>query len=66
MRFGHNGKLLPRFIGPFKILDPIGAMAYRLALTPRLASVYNVFNISILLRMSRYFAYFGLGRSYHQ
>ena len=43
--FGRSGKLSPRFIGPFKILDRIGAMAYRLALPSRLANVYKVFHI---------------------
>ncbi|GFY97535.1 hypothetical protein Acr_12g0000760 [Actinidia rufa] len=47
MRFGHSGKLSPRFIGPFEILDRIGAVAYRLALPPRLA------NILTSMRMSR-------------
>ena len=50
MHFGHNGKLLPRFIGPFEILDRIGAVAYRLALPPRLTNVHNVFHISMLLK----------------
>ena len=48
MRFGHSGKLLPRFIRPFEILDHIGAVAYRLALPPRLANVHNVFHMSML------------------
>ena len=48
MRFGKKGKLSPRFIGPFEILERIGKVAYRLALSPDLASVYNVFNVSML------------------
>ncbi|XP_057477994.1 uncharacterized protein LOC130774176 [Actinidia eriantha] len=48
MRFGHSGKLSPRFIGPFEILDRVGAVAYRLALPPRLANVHNVFHVSML------------------
>ncbi|GFY95611.1 hypothetical protein Acr_10g0009960 [Actinidia rufa] len=48
MRFGHSGKLSPRFIGPFEILDRIGAVAYRLALPTRLANVHNVFYVSML------------------
>ncbi|XP_041020505.1 uncharacterized protein LOC121262167 [Juglans microcarpa x Juglans regia] len=48
MRFGKNGKLSPRYIGPFEILDRIGPVAYRVALPPALAGVHNVFHISML------------------
>ncbi|XP_073033875.1 uncharacterized protein [Primulina eburnea] len=41
MRFGRKGKLSPRFIGPFEILDRIGERAYRLALLPDLDRVHN-------------------------
>ncbi|XP_042443933.1 uncharacterized protein LOC122029038 [Zingiber officinale] len=47
-RFGLKGKLAPRFIGPFQILEWIGAVAYRLALPPALAGVHNVFHVSML------------------
>ncbi|KAK6151020.1 hypothetical protein DH2020_015952 [Rehmannia glutinosa] len=48
VRFGKKGKLRPRYIGPFEILDRIGNVAYRLALPPEHASVHNVFHISML------------------
>ena len=48
MRFGKKGKLSPRFIGPFEILERVGKVAYKLALPPSLASVHNVFHVSML------------------
>jgi Retroviral aspartyl protease/RNase H-like domain found in reverse transcriptase/Reverse transcriptase (RNA-dependent DNA polymerase)/Integrase zinc binding domain/Retrotransposon gag protein/Zinc knuckle len=48
MRFGKKGKLSPRFIGPFEILERVGAVAYRLALPPSFSSIHNVFHISML------------------
>ena len=48
MRFGKKGKLSPRFIGPFQILDKVGDRAYRLALPPSLLGVHNVFHVSML------------------
>ncbi|XP_060973968.1 uncharacterized protein LOC133039157 [Cannabis sativa] len=47
-RFGKKGKLSPRFIGPFEILEKIGQVAYRLALPPSLSAVHNVFHVSML------------------
>ena len=34
LRFGQKGKLSPKFIGPFEILDKVGEVAYRLPLPP--------------------------------
>ncbi|GKE82405.1 hypothetical protein Tco_1552405, partial [Tanacetum coccineum] len=47
-RFGLKGKLSPRFIGPFEILDRVGEVSYRLALPPQLSHVHNVFHASLL------------------
>jgi hypothetical protein len=54
-RFGMKGKLAPRYIGPFPILEKSGSVAYKLELPPSLAGVYDIFHISQLkkcLKMS--------------
>ena len=48
IRFGKKGKLSPRYIGPFEILECIGHVAYRLNLPQELSSIHNVFHISNL------------------
>ena len=50
VRFGKCGKLSPRFIGPFEILERVGTVAYRLALPPSMSSVHEVFHVSMLQR----------------
>ncbi|CAN4084926.1 unnamed protein product [Withania somnifera] len=50
MRFGRRGKLSPRFIGPYEILERVGDVAYRLALPPILSLVHPVFHVSMLRR----------------
>ena len=50
VRFGKRGKLSPRFIGPFEILERVGTVAYRLALLPNMIGVHEVFHISMLLK----------------
>ncbi|GJU14509.1 reverse transcriptase [Tanacetum coccineum] len=45
---GIKGKLSPRFIGPFEILERIGEVSYRLALPPQLSHVHDVFHVSLL------------------
>nr|GFD49199.1 hypothetical protein [Tanacetum cinerariifolium] len=47
-RFGIKGKLSPRFIGPFEILDRVGEVSDRLALPPQLSQVHDVFHVSLL------------------
>ena len=48
VRFSKQGKLSPRYIGPFEILERVGTVAYRLALPPSLSGVYEVFYVSML------------------
>ena len=48
VRFEKQGKLNPRYIGPFEIVERIGPVAYRLDLPEELSRVYNVFHISML------------------
>ncbi|XP_058219910.1 uncharacterized protein LOC131330378 [Rhododendron vialii] len=48
IRFGKKGKLSPRYIGPFEILEKIGEVAYRLALPPQIDRVHNVIHVSML------------------
>ncbi|GJS76648.1 hypothetical protein Tco_0726529 [Tanacetum coccineum] len=45
MRFGKRGKLNPRYIGPFQIIERIGPVAYRLELPQELSRVHNVFHV---------------------
>ncbi|GJY61577.1 putative reverse transcriptase domain-containing protein [Tanacetum coccineum] len=45
MRFGKCGKLNPRYIGPFRIIERIGPVAYRLELPQELSRVHNVFHV---------------------
>ncbi|KAJ8770467.1 hypothetical protein K2173_017958 [Erythroxylum novogranatense] len=50
MRFGKKGQLSPRYVGPYKILERIGPLAYRLALPPELSQIHDVFHVSMLRR----------------
>ena len=50
MRFGRKGKLSPRFIGPYEVIEKVGPVAYRLALPPDLEKIHNVFHVSMLRR----------------
>ncbi|GKD28158.1 putative reverse transcriptase domain-containing protein, partial [Tanacetum coccineum] len=48
VRFRKKGKLAPRFVGPFEILERIGPVAYRLRLPKELSSVHDTFHVSNL------------------
>nr|GEU83134.1 putative reverse transcriptase domain-containing protein [Tanacetum cinerariifolium] len=48
VRFSKRGKLNPRYIGPFEMLDKVGTVAYRLELPPQLSRVHNTFQVSNL------------------
>ncbi|GJZ11227.1 hypothetical protein Tco_0545986 [Tanacetum coccineum] len=48
IRFGKKGKLASRYVGPFKILERIGPVAYRLRLPEELSSVHDTFYVSNL------------------
>ena len=50
VRFGKQGKLSLRFIGPFEILEMVDTIAYRLALSPSMSGVHEVCHISMLRR----------------
>ena len=47
VKFGKRGKLSPRFIGPFEILERMGCVAYWLALPPSMSGVRQVFHVSM-------------------
>jgi hypothetical protein len=51
--FRVRGKLAPRFIGPLKILEKRGEVAYQLELPPQLSDVHDVFHVSQLKKCLR-------------
>ena len=50
LRFGKRGKLSPRYIGPYKIVERIGEVAYRLELSSDLDRIHDVFHVSMLCK----------------
>ncbi|GJS75415.1 putative reverse transcriptase domain-containing protein [Tanacetum coccineum] len=50
IRFGKHGKLSPRYVGPFKIIDSYGPVVYKLELPDELHGIHNTFHVSNLKR----------------
>ncbi|GKB83168.1 hypothetical protein Tco_0950063 [Tanacetum coccineum] len=48
IHFGKRGKLNPRYVGPFKVLEKVGSIAYKLELPQELSRVHNTFHVSNL------------------
>ncbi|GJW59392.1 putative reverse transcriptase domain-containing protein [Tanacetum coccineum] len=48
VHFGKRGKLNPRYVGPFKVLEMVGAISYKLELPQELSRVHNTFHVSNL------------------
>nr|GEW90049.1 putative reverse transcriptase domain-containing protein [Tanacetum cinerariifolium] len=48
VRFGKREKLNPRYVGPFKVLERVGDVAYKLNLPEELSRVHNTFHVSNL------------------
>ncbi|GJU06014.1 hypothetical protein Tco_1122444 [Tanacetum coccineum] len=46
--FGKRGKLNPRYVGPFKVLEKVGSVAYKLEIPQELSRVHNTFHVSNL------------------
>nr|GEV46603.1 putative reverse transcriptase domain-containing protein [Tanacetum cinerariifolium] len=48
VRFGKRGKLNPRYVGPFRVLEKVGTVVYKLKLPQELSRVHNTFHVSNL------------------
>ncbi|GJY30488.1 hypothetical protein Tco_0413983 [Tanacetum coccineum] len=52
VRFGKRGKLNPRYVGPFKVLEKVGSVAYKIDLLQELSIVHNTFHVSNLKKFN--------------
>ncbi|GKD52037.1 putative reverse transcriptase domain-containing protein [Tanacetum coccineum] len=50
VHFGRKEKLAPRYVGPFKIVERVGPVAYRLRLPQELSSIHDTFHVSNLMK----------------
>ncbi|GJY91999.1 hypothetical protein Tco_0507781 [Tanacetum coccineum] len=48
VRFGKREKLNPRYVGPFKVLEKVGSVAYKLELPKELNRVHNMFHLQFV------------------
>lgn len=53
MRFSRSGKLAPRYIGPFSIIERIGPVAYRVSMPAQFLNIQDVFHVSQLRKSLR-------------
>ncbi|XP_070041160.1 uncharacterized protein [Nicotiana tomentosiformis] len=51
MRFGNKGKLNLRYVGPYRIIQRIGEVAYKLELPPEMSLVHPVFHVTIFKKV---------------
>jgi hypothetical protein len=76
IKFGKDVKLSPRFVGPFKVVERKGPMAYRLAFPDSLRHMHDVFHVSVIRHYisdpshvieisSLQVSYEGVGHTYH-
>lgn len=56
MRFSKKGKLRPRFISLFEILERVGEVGYRLSPPPNLSFLLSMFNVYAVVIYSRWFS----------
>ncbi|KAL4363835.1 hypothetical protein GQ457_04G017440 [Hibiscus cannabinus] len=57
MRFGRKGKLSPRYIGPYEIVEQVGSVTYRLLLPIELERIHDVSHVSMLQRYRSYMSH---------
>ncbi|GJU52800.1 hypothetical protein Tco_1226514 [Tanacetum coccineum] len=48
VRFGKRGKLNPRYVGPFKVIERVGEVDYKLELPEELSRVHNTFDTKLI------------------